>query len=141
MTAMPQAQHLLDITESVWVQFLGLSLQPDAEQQYPLPAECASSIAICGAWDGRVVVGCTRELAQQAAARMFHRPEGSLSEAQWQDALKEIANIIGGNVKALLPEPSRLELPVFHSDWQPPEVVQLVTLVGAGGRLQVMLLQ
>jgi chemotaxis protein CheX len=139
MTANPHNQHLQDITESVWLQFLGLALEPAAEAS-PQRAECASTIGISGAWNGQVVVGCSRTLARQAAARMFHRPEASLKDAEWQDALKEIANIIGGNIKALLPSPSRLDLPVFHADWQPPASVQLVTFTGAGGCLQVMLL-
>jgi chemotaxis protein CheX len=140
MSATPESQHLQDITESVWVQFLGLALElvPNA---VPLPAECASAIGISGAWNGHVAVGCSRALARQAAARMFHHPEAGLSDAEWQDALKEIANIIGGNIKALLPSPSRLELPVFYNDWTPSGSAHVVTFAGAGGRLQVMLLE
>ena len=140
MTAKPANQHLQDITEGVWVQFLGLSLRP-ADATRPQLAECASTIAITGAWNGHVAVACNRALARQAAARMFHHPETSLKDAEWQDALKEIANIIGGNIKALLPSPSRLELPLFHTDWQPPESAQVVMFTGTGGCLQVMLLE
>lgn len=137
MTSTPEAQHLIDITESVWTQFLGVEIEPDASR--PAPAECASTIAISGEWNGQVVVSCSTALARRAAAAMFHRPVEDMTEGHWRDALNEVVNIIGGNIKSLLPGPSRLELPVFRADWQPPAGAQSVSFRGNGDHLQVFL--
>lgn len=138
MTSTPETVHLIDITENVWTQFLGVELEPDVAS--PARAECASSIAINGAWNGVVVVSCSRSLARRAAAAMFHRDYEDMTEPQWRDALNEVANIIGGNVKALLPSPSRLDLPCFHADWHPPVGAQAVSFKGDGGLLHVLLI-
>ena len=42
---------------------------------------------------------------------MFGIPEQSATAEQTQDALGELTNMVGGNIKALLPVPSRLSLP------------------------------
>ena len=44
-------------------------------------------------------------------AILFDRAEREVSLDDVRDALGEITNMIGGNVKALLPTPSRLSLP------------------------------
>ncbi len=137
-TTAPETQHLIDITESVWTRFLGIGLAP-VEDMPPPRAECAASIAIEGAWNGVVVVCCSQELARRAAAAMFHCKEPDMTESQWRDALNEVVNIIGGNVKSLLPGPSRLELPVFQADWVLPRDSHMVTFHGNGEPLQVLL--
>ncbi len=42
---------------------------------------------------------------------MFAMEPDEVSDAEIGDALGEMANIVGGNVKALMPEPSVLSLP------------------------------
>lgn len=117
MSTLPEQEHLCDITESVWMGFLDIPL--DRTSASPGVCECASSIRIEGAWNGTVVVACSRKLAQQVALNMFHCSRDKLSEDYVIDAMNEVANIIGGNVKSLLPSPSSLRLPQFHLDWHP----------------------
>ena len=47
---------------------------------------------------------------RRAAAAMFAAPAESLFYTDLVDALGELTNMTGGNVKALLPGPSRLSL-------------------------------
>ena len=42
---------------------------------------------------------------------MFHLEEQSAGPEDLQDALGELTNMTGGNIKSLLPEPCRLSLP------------------------------
>lgn len=138
IVTMPEQAHLVDITENVWTGFLDIPLAqaPGA----PGVCECAASVAIEGAWNGSVVVCCSRELAQRVAATMFHCDTDELREALWSDALGEIANIIGGNIKATLPAPSRLGLPRFHTDWPAPQQGLAVGFRSDGEPLHVLLL-
>jgi CheY-specific phosphatase CheX len=47
---------------------------------------------------------------------MFDLEEEAAAEEQMFDALKEIVNIVGGNLKASLPEPCTLSLPEVVSE-------------------------
>ncbi|HVD28484.1 MAG TPA: chemotaxis protein CheX [Mycobacteriales bacterium] len=50
-------------------------------------------------------------LARTAASAMFDRPAEALTDDEVADALGELTNMIGGNLKSLLPGPSRLSMP------------------------------
>ena len=104
------------VTEQVWLQFLGIDIAPAAADG---AAECAASIAIEGAWNGAIIVACSHDLARQAAAAMFGCPVSEIGDVSWRDTLNEVANIMGGNLKGLLPGPSTLGLPEAFDTWQP----------------------
>jgi chemotaxis protein CheX len=46
-----------------------------------------------------------------AASAMFDRPAEQLGDQDVADALGELTNMIGGNIKSLIPGPSRLSMP------------------------------
>jgi chemotaxis protein CheX len=68
-------------------------------------------IQITGAWQGAVTVECSGGLARNVAAIMFGMDACDVCQDHINDALGEITNIISGNIKALLPEPSHLSMP------------------------------
>jgi chemotaxis protein CheX len=133
MTEPMKPDDLLAITEQVWESFL------DPEGSNPLlPAladgtsEVAAAVSVTGAWRGHVVVECSTAASRHAASALLGVPTGDVTEADVADALGELANIIGGNVKALLPEPSALSLPYVVSTagarW--PSVTEICRLDG-----------
>lgn len=136
----PETGLVAEITRAVWQDFLGMPLC-EAEPGAGMP-ECTALIGIAGEWNGTVAVGCSRALARKAAAAMFHGEESTMTEAQWKDALNEVVNIIGGNVKSLLPGPSSLALPVFHDAWLAPDASGAGTVAfrSEGQALQVWVL-
>jgi len=69
------------------------------------------SVTIRGTSNAIVTVDCSESLARRLGAAMFDTDEEELSDEEIEDALGEVANIIGGNIKALLPGPSKLGLP------------------------------
>jgi chemotaxis protein CheX len=71
-----------------------------------------ASVSITGSWEGHVVFGCSTAAARTAAAMLLMMGEDELAEADVADAVGELANMIGGNVKSLLPSPSALTLPL-----------------------------
>lgn len=135
MTSTLEPSVINTVTERVWSDFLGIQLDPTPTSQGE--AECASSISIEGAWNGAVIVACSRQLARQAAATLFCRPESEIDDANWRDTLNEVANIMGGNLKAMLPGPSSLGLPEAFDTWQPDNDPNTVTYMSPVGPLYV----
>lgn len=74
-------------------------------------AEITASVSVTGAWAGHVVIRCSTALARALAGRLFLVPEDEVVEAEICDAVGELVNVVGGNVKAMMPGPSVLTLP------------------------------
>lgn len=68
-------------------------------------------IQITGAWQGAVTIDCSIGLARKIAAIMFGVEVFETMPDQVSDALGEFTNIVSGNIKSFLPEPSQLSLP------------------------------
>ena len=108
------AEHITEIAQEVWESFLGMSLLP-----HPLGADAPAltgrtvtgCVHVSGEWTGSVFLQCDVELAAAAAEAMFAAEPGSLTADEIGDALGELTNMVGGNVKSLLPAPSRLSVP------------------------------
>ena len=105
---------LTSVTQAVWSTVLGHELDVDNSAGFhlmrPTPT-LASVVQISGAWNGAVIVHCTTSLARRATEIMLGIAEGAASAEDIADALGEIANMIGGNIKSLVLEPSHLSLP------------------------------
>jgi chemotaxis protein CheX len=99
--------------ETIWTTMLGL--EASANQTMLAGRLKASTLTGCiyitGAWQGAIKVECSGGLARRVAAIMFGADACDVSADQINDALGELTNIIGGNIKALLPEPSHLSMP------------------------------
>ena len=113
---MSQLEHALaEIVTTVWDSVLGLAVvQDDGFQVSGAHPEhtFAGVVQIQGAWDGAVAVQCSDHLARQAAMTMFNMTESEVSISDLPDALGELTNMTGGHIKALMPEPCTLGLPV-----------------------------
>lgn len=101
-------------TEIIWKSILGLDVIPTQEdfQTSEKDNTLSGCVHISGSWDGTVALLCPVQLARKAAAIMFGLDEDKASLMEIQDALGELANMTGGNLKSLLPEPCYLSLPV-----------------------------
>jgi chemotaxis protein CheX len=106
--------ELTEITERVWTSLVELPLVPRRPGQ-PAPAPGSRTFTGCvqitGAWEGAVTVHCSEQLARVLTAAMFMVDPADTTPEEVADALGELANMVGGNVKALLPEPCRISLP------------------------------
>ncbi len=104
---------LVEMVEQLWVSYL------DPEGVTPLiptydenqPSEVHSSVSITGSWNGVVVYASSSTAARRAAAAFMAMGEDEVSIEDVSDVLGELANIIGGNVKAMLPAGALLSLP------------------------------
>ena len=104
------------IAQEAWSALVG-----DDEFLVPLPGglpddSISSWVEIVGPWNGAVVLTCGRATAEELSRALLkeHAPP-VLDSEDIEDALGELANVVGGNVKAVLPGPSVLGLPEVGS--------------------------
>ena len=72
-------------------------------------------------------------MSREIAGRMFSIAPEEVKEDDIRDALSELANIIAGNVKALLPAPSHLSLPTYLGGRDVPDIDCEGSAADAGG--------
>ncbi|MEU8815839.1 chemotaxis protein CheX [Actinoplanes sp. NPDC048796] len=104
---------LTEMVEQVWESYLdpeGISpLIPTYDENQP--SEVHSSVSITGSWTGHIVYASSTSAARRAAAAFLAMEMDEVSEEDVSDVLGELANIVGGNVKAMLPPGALLSLP------------------------------
>ncbi len=108
------------IAQDAWTALVG-----EDEVLVPIPGELpgvvvSSWVDMTGPWTGTVVLTTGAETAAELTRALLAEtaPE-PLEDEDIADALGEMANVVGGNVKAALPGPSVLSLPDVG---QPPAV-------------------
>jgi chemotaxis protein CheX len=110
-TTMIPHDALIEVTSAVCEALLGAA---------PVTRDVASatgeriyaSVSIRGAWRGDVEVRLSPSMARRFAREAFQIEPGPSDDPVVMDMAGEVANMIGGNLKALLPEPCALSLPV-----------------------------
>ena len=106
-------QDIRDITGAVWMSVLGQSVEGPIGTDFRFEgAVLTSCVQISGAWQGAVTIRCSMGLARATAAAMYEIDLERTSGEEIRDALGELANMVGGNVKALLTGPTELSLPI-----------------------------
>lgn len=138
-------EEIAQVANIVWESVLGLQLDRRPELPPIHHRMVAGSVQFTGAWEGAVIIETTAEMARQAAATMFGVEATAATSADTQDAMGELANMTGGNVKSLLPEPCRLSLPTvvegddFSTGFPGGELVTTVAFECQGAPLVVRL--
>jgi hypothetical protein len=102
-----------DVTSAVCRALLGdqIDLVPTGTGRPSLAPRVAATVSIRGAWHGAVLVRLAPELALRFTRELLQIEPGSSDDPDVTDVVKELANMIGGNLKGLLPEPCTLSLP------------------------------
>jgi chemotaxis protein CheX len=135
MTTTLDPDYLREITEQVWTSFLdpdGIAPLLAGAVESTVDDRLAAAVSVTGAWRGHVVVACSAAASHNVAAALLGIPAGEVTAADVTDALGELANVIGGNVKACLPESCVLSLPyvlpMAGARW--PSVTEICRLDG-----------
>ncbi len=102
---------LAEIVEGAATLMLGLELGERSRDTAPEHCAIGASVQFAGDWSGALVISCDSHLAHEAAAAMFGCDVDSIDPDELSDALGELANMIAGNVKPLLPAAAMLSLP------------------------------
>ncbi|WP_432502216.1 chemotaxis protein CheX [Kineococcus arenarius] len=142
---------LAQIVDQMWQSYFGHvePLLPAFDpQEVPAPLLCAS-VGISGARPGLVTVLVQKAATKALAAALLQEDEADLGDDDVYDALGEVANIIGGNIKALVPDAGALGLPAIaeapplprsnsrcaarlDANWQGNWITFIVWLSGSG---------
>lgn len=110
----PDESSLREVTDFVWGTLLRTDIAPTRPDAHAPRGGYVGRVRITGSWEGALTLACTGPLARRAAGALFDMPPGEVTDGDVADALGEITNVMSGNVKALLPAPSRLSLPDVH---------------------------
>ncbi|MCZ2821512.1 chemotaxis protein CheX [Modestobacter sp. VKM Ac-2977] len=116
ISALLDQETVQSIADEIWPALVG-----DGEAFVPVPvappAEVVSAwVTISGPWDGAVVLTCAPATAEALAESvLMTRPPTVVDDEDVADALGELANVLGGNIKSVLPGPSSLGLPQIGS--------------------------
>lgn len=102
---------LIAMIEAVWHSVLDSPVAPAPGSPMAAGPFLAATVTISGGWRGRVTLCCSAALARWAAAAMFQSPLAAAGDRELRDAVGELANILAGNVKGLLPASTTLSLP------------------------------
>ncbi|MCC7013464.1 MAG: chemotaxis protein CheX [Planctomycetes bacterium] len=102
-----------ELFEQVWSVTLGHGIRRHGARGEALahgPLRRAS-VSIRGNWRGEVTLQCPEATAREFGAALFRRSPDALGEEELRSTLHELVNILGGNIKALLPGENELSLP------------------------------
>ena len=106
------AADVVGIASDVWLALAGDAALPPTTPVAPLPADAVrASVVIDGPWRGRVLLVCARATAAAMAAAVVGAPADQVGPEDVEDVLGELANVVGGAVKSLLPGSAALGLP------------------------------
>jgi chemotaxis protein CheX len=113
------AADIEDITQTIWSTMFDLPLEaagPAVLGSEPVLTGC---VQIVGGWNGAVMLQCPMSLASTLTEQMFQAGTVPTLE-EIRDALGELTNVLGGNLKATLPGPSHISLPTvaIGSDYE-----------------------
>ena len=116
---------LFDIVQNVWSTVVSLDLQPlpagqgrdDIESEFL----CAWMEAE-GNWNGGLLLTCQESLARDAASIMYEVSDSMLGEDAIHDTIGELANMIAGSTKVLLPDDVSLVQPEVLEESALPEL-------------------
>ena len=105
---------LAGLVGAIWTSIVGQDADPSFVSAEELAAQrtVTACVHISGGWHGSVSMVLPSGLAEEVASRMFDVPTSELSAEEVLDAVGELANIAGGNVKGLIEDPCELSLPV-----------------------------
>lgn len=110
-------QEIHEYTDQIWRQALRLEVAPAsadaaALQEAVAKEKVTSFVHFMGdTWSGACLIQVPQTLATKLTCALLEMEEGEVDLAMRDDAMGELANMLGGNLKPFLPGDSKLSLP------------------------------
>ena len=107
-------EALTSVVTDIWAAVVKGPISPwtkDGGPEWSVPSLTASVRILGGGAQRRVVARCSPALGREIAGSLLDVDPALTTDADVKDALGEIANILGGNVKGLLSSGSPLSSP------------------------------
>jgi len=99
------------IVQSIFSSMLDMEVARSSDNPADYQEAVLGTIQITGARSASVVLGVSAEVATAAAATMLQLASQDVTQDDERDVVAELTNMIGGNLKSLLPGPLYLSLP------------------------------
>ncbi len=100
---------LIQITESVFETMLGSAVTRLEQAEIALEVPLTAAVYYAGAWKGAVLLECSGRQATVWSGHLMDQTEPSPADAR--DGLGEVANMLAGNLKPLLPPGVGISIP------------------------------
>ncbi|WP_162599675.1 chemotaxis protein CheX [Nocardioides solisilvae] len=113
VAASPKPTDVRKLTQEVWGTFLGEHGPLEVGTDLGFAPDWSASVSVKGEWNGVVALEMTTSGAQRLTRSMLGlETSEELVDGDLVDAIGEMVNMIGGNVKGLVRGPCRLSLPL-----------------------------
>lgn len=99
------------VVSDVFSTMLGIGAKRAAEPADEMTFPVAGAVYFTGGFMGAAVIELGYELAFQATAALMGVPKPDAVDSDVRDSIGELANMIAGNLKAILPSDSTLSMP------------------------------
>jgi CheY-specific phosphatase CheX len=108
-------EHLEEIQAIVGFVFntmLGMSAEAVSGEWAVQNRSVTAAVYFAGEWKGAVMLECSRDLAFALTEKLADVAKPTELDESVRDALGELANMVGGNLKAILPKGVSLSMPM-----------------------------
>ena len=104
-------QMLWQLAEEACSGMLGLTIVDRGADGSSTDSSLGARVAITGEARALMTLVCDEAFARYLACTMFMMSDEELTEDEVHDAIGELVNIVGGNVKGIIPAETNLSLP------------------------------
>lgn len=102
---------LAQIVVSIFQTMLQLEIAPAEDSWAPAPETITAAVYFAGAWKGAVLLECTWSQAYEFTHRLMSIDRPASINDDVRDAMGELANMLAGNLKSVLPRGIGLSMP------------------------------
>ena len=106
-----RGEDLGRIAHDIFDTMLGVEVQPVELEWQPARDRLTGAVYLAGAWRGAVLFECDRSQACDFTSRLMSVPLPAEVDDDVRDTMGELANMLGGNLKSVLPHGVVLSMP------------------------------
>jgi len=103
--------NLATIVGDVFQTMLGLTAEPAGPPWEPEPSSFTAAVHFAGEWTGALLIEVSPAQGRDWTRLLSAAPDSPSVDADSVDALGELANMVGGNLKSLMPRGVGLSMP------------------------------
>jgi chemotaxis protein CheX len=104
-------EDLERIAHDIFETMLGVEVEAAGQEWQPARDRLTGAVYLAGAWRGAVLLECGRRQAYHFTNRLMAVPLPDEVDDDVRDTMGELANMIGGNLKSVLPRGVVLSMP------------------------------
>ena len=117
-----QLESVEKLVNDIWGKFLGMEIHGESQPEgAPFSDSYFAWVRIVGHENITIILKCPESLARWTTAAMYEDKPEQMDNNQIQDCLKEIVNILGGNVKGMLSKYHLLSIPFVSGPGRGPQ--------------------